>query len=122
MKIVSSLHEKTEVAGEAFRQLPDYPLEALRSLTMLLLREVEFLQNQGQNAGAERRLRKPNLFERTQQFEKDLICAALIKTHGSQVKAAKLLGTKLSTLNFKIKRYGIDTAGRHGRSEASKKG
>lgn len=40
-------------------------------------------------------------------FEKGLIISALIQTGGSQVRAARMLGIKTTTLNAKIKRYGI---------------
>jgi len=37
-----------------------------------------------------------------------LIKRALEETNGSQVNAARLLGLKVTTLNAKIKRYGLD--------------
>jgi transcriptional regulator with GAF, ATPase, and Fis domain len=41
------------------------------------------------------------------QFEVSLIRTALGRTSGSQTRAARLLGLKPTTLNAKIKRYGI---------------
>ena len=42
------------------------------------------------------------------RFETELIRSALIQTGGRQRQAARLLGTKVTTLNTKIKRYKID--------------
>jgi DNA-binding NtrC family response regulator len=41
------------------------------------------------------------------RFETDLIKLALAQSHGNQSKAARLLGLKPTTLNAKIKQYGI---------------
>lgn len=43
------------------------------------------------------------------RYETQLIELALARTVGNQKLAAKLLGMKLTTLNAKIKRYGMDT-------------
>ncbi|HKG48522.1 MAG TPA: helix-turn-helix domain-containing protein [Pyrinomonadaceae bacterium] len=45
--------------------------------------------------------------DEVRQFEVSLIRTALGRTSGSQTRAAKLLGLKPTTLNAKIKRYGI---------------
>ena len=45
--------------------------------------------------------------DEVRQFEMSLIRTALGRTSGSQTRAAKLLGLKPTTLNAKIKRYGI---------------
>ena len=45
--------------------------------------------------------------DEVRQFEVSLIRTALGRTSGSQARAAKLLGLKPTTLNAKIKRYGI---------------
>jgi len=47
------------------------------------------------------------LYEEVRKFEIHLIRNALNRTGGSQTRAAKLLGVKLTTLNSKIKRYRI---------------
>jgi DNA-binding NtrC family response regulator len=49
-----------------------------------------------------------NLGDEVRQFEKALICEALKQCHGVQTNAAKLLRIKLSTLNTKIKHFGIN--------------
>jgi DNA-binding NtrC family response regulator len=48
------------------------------------------------------------LSEEVKQYERSLLCSALKQCHGMQTKAARLLGLKLTTLNTKIARYGID--------------
>jgi DNA-binding NtrC family response regulator len=47
------------------------------------------------------------LAEDVQRYEADLIRSALIQNHGHQVRTAKALGVKPTTLHAKIKRYGI---------------
>lgn len=49
-----------------------------------------------------------NLYKEMRRFETRLIARALEETDGHQVNAAQLLGLKTTTLNEKIKRYGID--------------
>ena len=83
-------------------------LNNLREAALTLLREVETLtSNQPE---PERRL---GLQEEVQRYEMELIRSALQRTRGNQRRAAKLLGVKVTTLNCKIKRYGITTAELH---------
>ena len=49
-----------------------------------------------------------DLYEELHRFEVRLIQQALEETDGHQVQAARLLGLNITTLNAKIKRYGID--------------
>lgn len=49
-----------------------------------------------------------DLYNEMRRFETRLIARALEETDGHQVSAARLLGLKVTTLNEKIKRYGID--------------
>lgn len=49
-----------------------------------------------------------SLNEEVERFERALLCAALKQCGGVQARAARLLGLKLTTLNTKIIRYGID--------------
>lgn len=48
------------------------------------------------------------LLQEIERFEARMIRCALIRAMGRQTRAAKLLGMKVTTLNMKIKRYGID--------------
>lgn len=50
-----------------------------------------------------------NFYEEVRRFEVNLILRVLEQTDGHQTRAAELLSLKLSTLNEKIKRYGIAT-------------
>jgi DNA-binding NtrC family response regulator len=79
-------------------------IAALRELTLTLLREVEAL---GGNPAHEIK-RGINLQDEVRRFEIDLIRYALRQTGGHQVRAARLLGMKVTTLNSKIIRYHID--------------
>jgi DNA-binding NtrC family response regulator len=78
-------------------------LDGLREAALTLLREVETLtrQQEPQTNG------KLRLQEEVQRYESELIRQALQRTHGNQRRAAKLLGVKVTTLNCKIKRLGI---------------
>jgi len=52
-----------------------------------------------------------NFYDEVRRFEVSLIEQALRHTHGSQIRAAALLGLKHTTLNSKIKNYAIDCNG-----------
>jgi len=51
-----------------------------------------------------------DFYQEVQQFETHLIKMALDETGGNQAKAARLLGIKATTLNSKIKLFGIEHA------------
>jgi DNA-binding NtrC family response regulator len=87
----------------------DDKINTLRETVLQLLQEVESLTMAAPAAlktGA-------RLDEEVRQFEMNLIRTALGRTAGSQTRAAKLLGLKLTTLNAKIKRYHITPTGYH---------
>ena len=52
-----------------------------------------------------------DFYDEVSRFEIDLIKRALLQTGGHQVRAAKLLNLKVTTLNSKIKHYQINLAG-----------
>jgi transcriptional regulator with GAF, ATPase, and Fis domain len=54
--------------------------------------------------------RAKDLDERLEEIEKSLIIAALIKSHGVQVRAAEMLGIKERSLWHRIKKLGLDPA------------
>jgi DNA-binding protein Fis len=62
-----------------------------------------------------------DLYQETCRFEIRLIQKALEATDGNQVRAARLLGLNNTTLNAKIKRYGIDPRGSTGDATAFEK-
>lgn len=78
-------------------------IRTLKELTLALLQEVESLKSNGAFDG------KPSLDfeEEVHRFETDLIRWALLHTGGHQRRAARMLNLKVTTLNAKIKRYGI---------------
>jgi len=85
------------------RPTVDVRLNTLRETVLQLLDEVESLA-----------ISKPvdirggaRFSDEVRQFEMSLIRTALGRTSGSQTRAARLLGLKPTTLNAKIKRYGI---------------
>ena len=95
---------KSEIAERASNDTTvDVRLNTLRETVLQLLEEVESLA-----------ISKPvdikrgaRFSDEVRQFEVSLIRTALGRTSGSQTRAAKLLGLKPTTLNAKIKRYGI---------------
>jgi DNA-binding NtrC family response regulator len=89
-------------------------LEALKVLSQSLLREVEALKSNNKSEMEvieEVKDGKIDLEKEVQKYEVELIRCALVRTGGRQRRAAKLLNVKISTLNAKIKRYGISTSG-----------
>ena len=78
-------------------------LEALRELARQLSMEVEAIGRTRPD------LESPvDYYQEVQRFEIDLIQSALRRTRGHQAQAAKLLGIGATTLNSKIKTFGID--------------
>lgn len=82
-------------------------IEALKILAALLLKHLESLEKTPMPFTGKSGV-KTSLTDEVQIYEAELIRDALIYAKGSQRKAARMLGTKASTLNSKIKRYGID--------------
>jgi DNA-binding NtrC family response regulator len=80
-------------------------LDNLREAALTLLREVEALASRQPQNG-----HKLGLQEEVQRYESELIRQALQRTGGNQRRAAKLLGVKVTTLNCKIKRLGIQAS------------
>ena len=81
----------------------DARLNTLRETVLQLLDEVESLAI-SRPVDIKRGAR---FSDEVRQFEVSLIRTALGRTSGSQTRAARLLGLKPTTLNAKIKRYGI---------------
>ena len=69
----------------------------------MVLQQIELLEND--TSATDKRF---DLRSEVQQFEADLIRSALEVTGGRQRRAARLLGTKVTTLTAKIRRYKID--------------
>lgn len=90
-------------------------LEALKTLTKLLLHEVESLAETAPAQNQQPKKSSISLNDEVQRYEINLICNALIEAQGNQRKAAKKLGMKNSTLHAKIRRYEIDSLNLYGR-------
>lgn len=85
-------------------------IEVLREITIALLDEVKSLGSMRKieiNDGI-------NFDDEVKSFEILLIERALEQTGGSQLRAARLLNLKHTTLNAKIKRYDIQLGRRTG--------
>lgn len=76
----------------------------LKILALSLLREIASAENTDAGPGND----TIDLQAEVRRFEAELIRSALIETGGRQRQAARLLGTKVTTLNTKIKRYKIE--------------
>ena len=79
----------------------DTRMNCLKILALSLLREIASVEKSGDAQGND----TIDLQAEVRRFEEELIRSALIQTRGRQRPAARLLGTKLTTLNTKIKRY-----------------
>lgn len=86
----------------------------LVDLTNRLLQEIEILARDQAFINDAGRLQTMlqgdgiDLFHEVKRFEVSLINLALKQTHGHQARAAKLLNMNPTTLNSKIKLYGIE--------------
>ena len=83
-------------------------LDSLREITTSLLEEVKSL-------GSPKKVEfqdKINFNEEVKRFEIYLIERALNRSGGSQLRAARILNLKHTTLHSKIKRYHIPANGR----------
>ena len=94
---------RPEEAPAAPEQAAAIRLKTLRELAVTLLREIESVEGHG---SFEARA-TVDFAEEVRRFETDLIRWALMRTGGHQRRAARLLNLKVTTLNAKIKRYGI---------------
>jgi DNA-binding NtrC family response regulator len=93
-------HESAEAAPE---QAASVKLKTLKELTLALLQEVESLKGSATYEGRA----SVDFADEVRRFETDLIRWALLHTGGHQRRAARMLNLKVTTLNAKIKRYGI---------------
>lgn len=107
--MMTGTKQKIEVTKELTVLLENNHIQSLKSLCSLLLREVDIL--------AMMKLEDEDLFinpdgisldAEVARFEINLIISALRNFGGNQVKAARFLGLKHTTLNAKIKRYKLN--------------
>ena len=83
--------------------LLDSRVTYLKILALSLLREIASVEKMDERED----ICTFDLQAEVRRFETELIRSALIQTGGRQRPAARLLGTKVTTLNTKIKRYKI---------------
>lgn len=112
------LHETFTAAAPTQLKIAERPVRSrvqrLLDLTHSLLKETESLARDKAFTAESNRLQSLNLSEgidfynEVERFESGLIRLALDQTHGHQARAAKLLHIKPTTLNSKIKSYGIE--------------
>ena len=76
----------------------------LKDLALALLSEVETLGDDVEGLNDAGTI---DFYEEVRRFEIELITRALKQTGGHQMRAARLLNVKVTTLNSKIKRYNI---------------
>ena len=91
----------------------DNRIEALREMATLFLSELESLRSARPDRGES----QGKLCDEVLRFEIDLIRSALERTGGNQVRAARLLGVKPTTLNAKLKRHKISFTSREAKVE-----
>ncbi len=78
-------------------------IEMLKNVALNLLKEVQVLST----LETADMVRGIQFYDEVERFERELITRALDLTGGHQVRAARLLGLKVTTLNSKVKRYRI---------------
>ena len=78
-------------------------IEMLKNVALSLLKEVQVLSSL-EEADIVRGIQ---FYDEVERFERELITRALELTGGHQVRASRLLGLKVTTLNSKVKRYQI---------------
>ena len=100
--------ETTEaIATQGSEQAPNDSLSNMRDLVVRLLREVQSINE----VNAVTLDNGFDFYDEVSRFGIDLIRRALLQTGGHQVRAAKLLNLKVTTLNSKIKHYNINVSG-----------
>lgn len=90
-------------------------VQELKDLALTLLKETQSLEREtllSELSGQQgpRRLDIENgikLDDAVRQFESGIIQQALLITGGNQARAARLLGIKANTLNYKVKIYNL---------------
>lgn len=78
-------------------------IEMLQKAALTLLKEVQSIST----LEAADIVRGIKFYDEVERFERELIMRALELTGGHQVRASRLLGLKVTTLNSKVKRYRI---------------
>ena len=107
---ISTANEAPSVSNQSphLADLANSRIQAVKSLATILLKEIELLESLTPKNDDVLQDENFSLAQSVEHFESELIRTALIQAKGNQRKAARLLGTKVTTLNMKMKRYGIN--------------
>ena len=105
-----SNYESPKHGEVSIENLENNRIQALKSLALLLLREVEQIEHTNLINGKCLTNKEVTLMDDVQNYEAELIRSALLQSKGHQARAARILGIKNNTLNAKIKRYGIESS------------
>jgi DNA-binding NtrC family response regulator len=98
------LSQEDEPGGPVDEATLSNHVETLKELAQALIREIDSLRH----TQLPDVTRGVDFYEEVERFEVNLIRSALERTGGHQTRAARLLGINVTTLNHKIKRYGIE--------------
>ncbi|HYJ48009.1 MAG TPA: helix-turn-helix domain-containing protein [Pyrinomonadaceae bacterium] len=101
---LSDIHLVNHAGGNEEKTAAHNRTAALKQLALKLLIEAQSLND----APALDVRNGIDFYEEVKRFEVDLIQRALSFTRGNQVRAARLLNMKVTTLNSKIKHYDIN--------------
>jgi DNA-binding NtrC family response regulator len=115
MEAMSILNERRpyrDIHAEARRLLEEQStslgrIEMLEELTLTLLKEIALIKDI-QKIQTQAEGHRVCLADEVRRFEIGIIRQTLARTKGHQARAARLLGLNATTLNAKLKRYGID--------------
>jgi DNA-binding protein Fis len=98
------MNQSVAEGSQLIKAVVEQKVGLLKNLAQTVLGQAEVLSNNLRLIQAARCI---NLYEALRTLEIELIRHALIQTRGHQREAAELLGLNATTLNSKIKRYGI---------------
>lgn len=112
IRVLNERQPPRDVRAQAARlpeeqSAPLSSIEMLEELTLTLLKEITLLKDI-RKFHAESDGQRLSLPEEVRRFEIEIIRRTLLRTKGHQARAAQLLGLSATTLNAKLKRYGID--------------
>lgn len=102
-KIVAAEAARTNSRAPRTKSFENH-LDKLQTVALSLVSELKALGTRSAEVDVRAGI---NFYDEVRRFEADLIRQALIHTDGHQVRAARLLGLGVTTLNSMIKRYGI---------------
>ena len=112
--LIESINKRhLRVLPSRIRTQPTQRLKKIRDLASALLEESEALDHDGELAEASATIATLgrngaiDFFDEVRHFEIRLIKRALELASGNQARAAQLLGLGTTTLNYKVKTYGL---------------